>query len=129
MLGILIADQDVECRKQMAELLIEAGYNVIVTSSAADALDGILKKSVQVVLLGSEFDKLKAAEVVPILKQCNRDLTIILISAETSLPLLRKLRSEGIFYHALKPMSGEDKDEIRKAVECAVESMKNNPGK
>lgn len=129
MLGILIADQDVECRKQMADLFIEAGYNVIVTNSAADALDGILKKSVQVVLLGSEFDKLKAAEMVPILKQCNRDLTIILVSAETSLPLLRKLRNEGIFYHALKPTSGDDKDEIRKAVECAFESMKHNPAK
>ena len=117
MLGLLIADQDVECRKQMAEMFIEAGYNVIVTNSAADALDGILKKSVQVVLLGSEFDKLKAAEMIPLSKQCNRDLTIILISADTSLPLLRKLRKEGIFYHALKPVSGEDKEEIRKAVE------------
>jgi DNA-binding NtrC family response regulator len=129
MLGILIADEDVECRKQMAELLIEAGYNVIVTNSAADALDGILKKSVQVVLLGSEFDKLKAAEMVPILKQCNRDLTIILISADTSLPLLRKLRNEGIFYHALKPMTGEDKEEIRKVVECAFESLRHDRAK
>jgi DNA-binding NtrC family response regulator len=126
MLGLLIADQDVECRKQMAELFIEAGYNVIVTNSAADALDGILKKSVQVVLLGSEFDKLKAAELIPLLKQCNRDLTIILISADTSLPLLRKLRNEGIFYHALKPVNGEDKEEIRKAVACAFESLKQN---
>jgi DNA-binding NtrC family response regulator len=129
MLGILIADQDVECRKQMADLFIEAGYNVIVTNSAADALDGILKKSVQVVLLGSEFDKLKATEIVPILKQCNRDLTIILVSAETSLPLLRKLRNEGIFYHALKPINGEDKEEIRKAVECAFESLKQGSSK
>jgi DNA-binding NtrC family response regulator len=129
MLGILIADQDVECRKQMADLFIEAGYNVIVTSSAADALDGILKKSVQVVLLGSEFDKLKAAEIVPILKQCNRDLTIILISEDTSLPLLRKLRNEGIFYHALKPTSGEDKEEIRKAVECAFENIRQGTAK
>jgi DNA-binding NtrC family response regulator len=126
MLGILIADQDVECRKQMADLFIEAGYNVIVTSSAADALDGILRKSVQVVLLGSEFDQLKAAELIPLLKQCNRDLTIILISADTSLPLLRKLRKEGIFYHALKPVNGEDREEIRKAVECAFENLKHH---
>ena len=126
MLGLLIADQDVECRKQMAEMFIEAGYNVIVTNSAADALDGILKKSVQVVLLGSEFDQLKAAEMIPLLRQCNRDLTIILISADTSLPLHRKLRNEGIFYHALKPMNREDREEIRKAVECAFESLKHN---
>lgn len=126
MLDILIADQDKECRKQMADLFIEAGYNVVVTNSAADALSGILKQSVKVVLLGSEFDKMRAAELIPLLKQCNRDLTIILISAETSLPMLRKVRNEGIFYHALKPVSTDDKEEIRKAVECAFESIKQN---
>ncbi|MGD0845297.1 MAG: response regulator [Geobacteraceae bacterium] len=124
MLGLLIAHQDVECRKQMAELFIEAGYNVIVTNSAADALNGILKKSVQVVLLGSEFDELTAADLIPLLKKCNRRLTIILVSADTSLPLIRKLRSEGIFYHALKPVNGEDKEELRKAVACAFENLR-----
>jgi DNA-binding NtrC family response regulator len=125
MLGLLIAHQDVDCRKQMADLFIEAGYNVIVTNSVADALDGILKKTAQVVLIGSEFDELTAAELIPLLKKCNRRLTVILVSAETSLPLIRKLRSEGIFYHALKPVNGEDKEEIRKAVECAFENLKN----
>ena len=30
MLGLLIADEDIDSRKQMADLFIEAGYNVIV---------------------------------------------------------------------------------------------------
>ncbi len=42
MMGILIAEQDLDSRRQMAEMFIEAGYNVIVTTSAADALHGIL---------------------------------------------------------------------------------------
>jgi len=128
MLGLLIADQDVDCRKQMAELFIEAGYNVIVTNSAANALDGILKKTAQVVLLGSEFDELTAADLIPLLKQCNRNLTIILVAADASLPLIRKLRNEGIFYHALKPVNGEDKEEIRQAVKCAFENLRNQTG-
>ena len=128
MRGLLIADKDLDCRKQMAELFIEAGYNVIVTNSAANALAGILKNNAQVVLLGSEFDELSAADLIPLLKQCNRKLTIILISADTSLPLIRKMRSEGIFYHALKPINGEDKEEIREAVKCAFESLRNQPG-
>jgi DNA-binding NtrC family response regulator len=128
MLGLLIADQDLDCRKQMAELFIEAGYNVIVTNSAANALDGILKKTAQVVLLGSEFDELTAADLIPLLKKCNRHLTIILVTADTSLPLIRKLRSEGIFYHALKPVNGEDKEEIRQVVKCAFEYLKHNHG-
>jgi len=119
MLGLLIADKDLEARKQMADLFIEAGYNVLVTNTAANAIHGILKKAAQVVLLGSEFDDFTAGDLVPLLKKCNRDLTIILISDDASLPVMRKLRKEGIFYHALKPVQPEDKEELRQAVQCA----------
>lgn len=125
MLGILIADQDLECRKQMAELFTEAGYNVIVTNSAANAIHGILKKTAQVVLLGTKFDELAAADLIPLLKQCNRNLTIILVAENPSLPMIRKLRSEGIFYHALKPANAEDREELRQAVQCAFENLRN----
>lgn len=126
MLGVLIADSDVDARKQMADLFIEAGYNVMVTNTAANALYGILKKTAQVVLLGSEFDDFNAGDLVPLLKKCNRDLTIILISDDASLPLIRKLRKEGIFYHALKPVQPEDREEIRQAVQCAFQNLANN---
>lgn len=121
--GLLIADKDVNCRKQMAEMFIEAGYNVIVTDSAAKALDGILKKTAQVVLLGSGFDDLTAADLIPLLKKCNREISIILLANDASLPLIRKLRHEGIFYHALKPVSGEDREEIRQVVQCAFQKF------
>lgn len=124
MMGILIAEQDLDSRRQMAEMFIEAGYNVIVTTSAADALHGILKKTAQVVLLGSEFDELNAADLIPLLKQCNRNLTIIFVSADTSVQVMRRLRSEGIFYHALKPMNPEDREEIYQAVKCAFENLR-----
>jgi DNA-binding NtrC family response regulator len=126
MLGLLIADEDIDCRKQMAEFFIEAGYNVIVTNSAANALYGILKKTAQVVLLGTKFDELTAADLIPLLKQCNRNLTIILVAANPSLPLIRKLRNEGIFYHALKPVNAEDREELRQAVQCAFESLRSD---
>lgn len=127
MQGLLIVDEDMDCRKQMADLFIEAGYNVIVTNSVANALYGILKKTAQVVLLGTKFDELTAADLIPLLKQCNRKLTIILVAADASLPLIRKLRSEGIFYHALKPVNAEDREEIRQAVRCAFENLRINP--
>jgi DNA-binding NtrC family response regulator len=123
MLGLLIADNDTVARKELADLFIEAGYNVTVTNSAANALYGILKKTAQVVLIGSEFDDFKAGDLVPLLKQCDRNVTIILVSDDASLPVIRKLRKEGIFYHALKPVKPEDKEEIRQAVRCAFENL------
>ena len=123
MLGLLIADNDTVARKELADLFIEAGYNVTVTNSAANALYGILKKTAQVVLIGSEFDDFKASDLVPLLKQCDRNVTIILVSDDASLPVIRKLRKEGIFYHALKPVKQEDKEELRQAVRCAFENL------
>ncbi|MBT1074997.1 response regulator [Geobacter grbiciae] len=123
MLGLLIADNDTVARKELADLFIEAGYNVTVTNSAANALYGILKKTAQVVVIGSEFDNFKAGDLIPLLKQCDRNVTIILVSDEDSLPVMRKLRKEGIFYHALKPVKPEDKEEIRQAVRCAFENL------
>lgn len=128
MLGLLIADGDIGCRKQMAELFIEAGYNVIVSNSAADALYGILKKTAQVVLVGNGFDDLTAADLIPLLKRCNREISIILVADDPSPALIRKLRKEGIFYHALKPVSGEDREEIYQAVQCAFQKLDRLPG-
>lgn len=128
MSGLLIADGDMESRVQMAHLFIEAGYNVTVTNSAASVLHGILKKTAQVILLSSEFDELNAVELIPLLKKCNRDLTIILVGDEVSLPLIRKARSEGIFYHALRPVRPEDSDEIREAVRCAFDNLAHPQG-
>ena len=125
--AILIADKDPAVRKQMADLCIEAGYQVVATNSAACVLRDILKGNVQVVLLGSEFDEFLAADLIPLLKMCNRDLMIILMADEFPLPLERKIRLEGIFYHALRPLDSQDREEIRLALQCAFEDSASRP--
>ena len=122
--GLLIADDDLTTRKQMAELFSDAGYQVSAPSSVADALVGILKKTAKVVLLSTRFDELLATELIPLLKQCNRDLSIILVASELPLALLRKARREGIFYHALKPVQPGDEEELREAVRCAFDKAR-----
>jgi len=121
--GLLIADEDLASRKQMAELFIEAGYQVTVSTTVAGVLSGILKRTAQVVLLSTRFDELLASELIPILKQCNRNLAIILVASELPLSLLRRARKEGIFYHALKPGRPDDEEELRQAVKCAFEKQ------
>ena len=127
MLGLIVADKDVKARKQMADILIEAGYDVMVTDSAVKAIHGVLNKTAQVLLLGRELDEFTSAELVPLLKKCNRNLMIILVADDAPLPLMRKLRSEGIFFHALRPSEPKDKEEIRQVVKCAIESLSRMP--
>lgn len=127
MLRLLVADKNLESRKEMADILIEAGYDVMVTNSAAKAIHDVLCKSAQVLLLGTELDEFTSAELVPLLKKCNRHLAIILVADDTPLPLMRKVRKEGIFYHALRPLESEGKEEIRQAVKCAIECLSRLP--
>ena len=117
---ILLADRDSEVRRQLAEVFRKEGYKVETTDSAIHVFCTVLEKKIPVILLGSDFDKkMNLPDMVRLLKQCNRHLTIILLSDEESLPLVRTIRQEGIFYHALKPADRFDTEEIRLAVECA----------
>lgn len=125
--GILIADNDRAARQKMAEQLSREGYQVTVASSAAAVLYGTLKKTARVVLLGPRCDEFAATDLIPLLKQCNRHLKIILVASELPLSLIRRARSEGIFYHALKTGRPEDEEELREAVRCAFAQEEKQP--
>lgn len=118
---LLIADEDIKTRERITQLFGKSEYEVVAASSVDVVMRDVIKKDAQVLLLGSTFDNIPAGELIPILKKCNQNLTIILISNEESLPLLRKLRREGIFYHALKPSASEDREELLQVVRCAFE--------
>ena len=117
---ILVADSDSMVRKQMADSFRAAGYDVETTDSTAHVFCSVLEKQIPVVLLGSGCDnKIALANLIPMLKKCNKGVTIILVSDEESLPTMRTVRQEGIYYHALKPAGQDDTEEILAAVNCA----------
>jgi len=122
MQGVLIADDNVDSSKLMADLFTAAGYDVTVTNSAATVLLEVLKKTAQVVLIGKDFDEVAATDLIPIMKKCNKELSIIFISSDASLSMLRKLRNDGIFYHALTPEKITEQEELKQVVECALET-------
>ena len=116
---LLIADRDEETRRRIAGFFNKSEYSIIEADSVDVVLRDVLKRDARVILLGSEFDGLSAMKIIPLLKRCNQNLTIILISNEESPALIRRFRREGIFYHALKPVNGDDREELRQVVQCA----------
>ncbi len=124
--ALLIADKNKDIRSRMAELFSQAGYKVSSTGSAVAALVNVVTHRPQVVVLGVDFDDIAADVLIPVLKKFNKDLTIILLSDDPSLPFLRKVRRAGIFYHALTPVSEEDWKEIEQVVACAFDTARHN---
>lgn len=119
--GILVADKDTAFLKEVTDHFSDAGYHVETTNSAVRVISSILEKQTPVVLLGSDFDKkINLLELVRLLKKCNRHLAVILVSDEASLPIVKRIRKEGIFYYAMRPVTPEDTNEIKQAVECAL---------
>lgn len=117
---ILIADRNSATCAQMAESFVRSGYHVETTSSAADVINKVMQKQTGLVLLGDEFNEsVPVTELVRILRNCDEELNIILVADEVSPCQERRVRKEGIFYHALRPVNTEDTDEICLAVECA----------
>jgi len=122
---IMIADRDQTARKKMAEYFENSHYDVETTASAAYAIAQIVKKKQPLVILGDSFEeKIAPADVIALMRKCNKDLRIILVSDDSSLETLRRMRADGIFYHALKPQSMEDNEELRSAVESACGELK-----
>ena len=127
--GIIIADRDADYRSQLADYFTEAGYRVETTDSAVRVLCSVLEKQTPVLLLGSDFDqKVSSVDLIHLLKKCNRHLHVIMVSEEMPLPLARKVREAGIFYHALKPAGGDDTEELGLAVECAFQKHASGGG-
>lgn len=107
--GILIADQDTKFLGQIADYFECLGYKVEITDSTVHIICNILKKHTPVILLGSDFDKsIDLTQMVKLLKKCNRHLAVILVSDETSIPQVRRISKEGVFYHALRPVLEAD---------------------
>lgn len=121
---ILIADRDMKARKGMTEFFENSHFEVETTASAAYAIAKIVQKQEPIVILGDSFEeKIDSVDVIALMRKCNKNLRIILVSDDSSLETLKRIREDGIFYHALRPHSLEDNEELRSVVECAVEGF------
>ena len=119
---IILADRDARYRSEVAGVFRRAGYLVESTDSVEDVLHSVMNQRTSVLLLGDYFgENVSLADLVHLLKTLHSGLKIIVVSNELSLAQTRQVRSEGIFYLALKPAASGDTEELGQAVACAFE--------
>jgi len=113
---ILIAYQDDLWTRSLSTFFHGIGYRVEATKFMSEMIRKIRKGNIHVLLIDDEIEGVKACDVVPLLKNINPKIQVIVISSEESIGLVKRLRGAGIFYQAMKPV---DLGEIKSAVECA----------
>jgi DNA-binding NtrC family response regulator len=116
---IIVADSDEEVRKALFFRLSTKGYEVKTTDSASDLIREV-EKTTGIVVLNVELSGMKAYEMIPLVKKVNPKVPIIVMSASSSVELAQKIRNEGIFFYAMKPI---DADEIETVVEGAFKKL------
>ena len=118
--SILIAYQDDLGTKSLSTFFHGVGYKVEATKVMSEMIRKIRKGNIHVILMDDEIEGVKACDVVPLLKNINSKIQVIVISSEESIGLVKRLRGAGIFYQAMKPV---DLGEVKAAVECAFEKV------
>jgi DNA-binding NtrC family response regulator len=117
---ILIAYQDDLWTRSLSTFFHGMGYRVETIKAVSEMIRRIRKGNIHIILIDDEIEGVKACDVVPLLKNINPKMQIIVISSEESIGLVKRLRGAGIFYLAMKPV---DLGEVRSAVECAFEKI------
>jgi DNA-binding NtrC family response regulator len=117
---ILIAYQDDTWARSLSTFFHGIGYRVETLKILSEMIRKVRKGGVDVVLLDDEIEGVKACDLVPLFKKLDDKMQVIVISSETSLGLVKRLRGAGIFYQAMKPF---DLEEIKSAVECAFKKI------
>ena len=117
---ILIAYQDDLWSQSLSASFDGMGYRVETIKAVSEVIRKIRRENIQVILIDDEIDGVKAHDIIPLLKNINAKIQIIVISSEGSIGLAKRLRGAGIFYQAMKPI---DLQEVKSAVECAFEKI------
>ena len=103
---ILIADDDREVRETLAELVGLKGFDSLLASSGEEAFEIIQAEPVHLILLDMHMPRLTGLETLELVRQINRLLPAILITADATMDVLKRAMNAQVFSVIPKPVNG-----------------------
>ena len=103
--SILITDDDRGCREVLRDIFEPEGYRTLLASSGEEAVDIVQRESVHVALLDMHMPKLTGLETLELVRQFNRLLPCILITADSNEVLMRQAFRAHVYSVIPKPVS------------------------
>ncbi|UCG91202.1 MAG: response regulator [candidate division WOR-3 bacterium] len=113
---IVIMDNDEKTLKQLIKSLSKEGYKTETLAQTSKVFEKIKNEQIDILILAVDAWGTKGYELIPMIKKMNRFLPIIATSADDSIEMATRVREEGVFFYALKPL---DMKEIKLALKNA----------
>lgn len=116
--NILIIDPDQNERTVAAAFLTAENYTIEAVDGLTPAIKKLSDNQYFCLLLDVDLPEMKGYDAVPILKNINPDMKIIMTSKKNSKELEAKVRAQDIFFYFIKSFG---KDELKMAIKNAFE--------
>lgn len=114
---VVVMDSDQETVKQLMHSLRKEGYKVESIEQTSRMFEKIKNEQIDVLILAVEAWGIKGYELIPIIKKINSFLPVIVTSTDDSIEVATRVREQGIFFYAIKPL---DMKEIKLALKNAL---------
>jgi|GEM_PF-1210955 len=113
---IVVMDSDKDVLKRLTKSLGEEGYKVDNVEETSKMFEKIKNEQVDILILAVDSLDTTGYELIPMIKKMNGLLPIIAISADDSIQMATKVREQGVFFYAMKPL---DMKEMKLALKNA----------
>lgn len=104
---ILVVDDEKPIREMLKKFLSKKGYEVFEADNADDALKAVREQSPSIVLLDIRMPKADGTDVLKKIKDVNKDIGVIMITAVSETAIAEKCMELGAFDYITKPISLE----------------------
>ncbi len=118
---ILVVDDEAIIRTTLERILIEEGYQVTSVSSGAEALAGLNRSDVDLVLLDLNLPDLNGIEVLKRAKESDPDLLVIIVTGYASVESAVEALKLGAYDYIKKPFKA---DVIKLIIRLAIEAQR-----
>jgi len=117
---VLIASGDEPLGEYLYHQLIDIGGTISRAARVSELLNKVRGREADVLLLDSGVEGIPSYDLIPLIKRISSRLPIIALTEDSSLEMSKRVRLEGIFFLAMKPI---DPAEIRAAVGDAIKML------
>ena len=118
--NVLIATNDEPFGEYLYHQINGLGWTVSRTGMFSELLRKLKEEEADILLLDSSLEGIPSFDLLPLIKKSNPGLPVIALSDDSSLEMSKRVRLQGIFFLAMKPI---DPAEIRTAVGDAIRML------